>query len=187
MPPAWEGSSFFLTYPQSDFDINLFLEHAKQYPQVQYVLISSEKHQDESLHRHAIVHFSQRQRLSKQFFDFEERHPNIRNVGKKKSDWENVTNYVRKENDFLEWGTPRHSGCVWSNISSAGTREEAQALLLSEKPRDAILNARNFDYWLDKMFPMQQASSFVGRSPDQFVLPEPLQDWVLESYSYVFI
>lgn len=185
MPASWEGSSFFLTYPQSDFDINDFLLHFKTIPDIQYILVSSEKHKDDSLHRHALLHFSKKQRLAKHFFDYNDRHPNIKCVGRKKADWSNVKEYVRKDKDFLEWGEPRHSGCVWSTIASCTSREEAQRVLLAEKPRDAILNARNFDYWLDKVFPVQQASSFVRRSPDQFVLPESLQDWLLESFAYV--
>ena len=187
MPPAWEGSSFFLTYPQSDFDLNDFLLHCQTFEHIQYILISSEKHQDDSLHRHAILHFSKRQRLSKHFFDYLNRHPNIKCVGKKKSDWTNVTQYVRKDNDFLEWGTPRHSGCIWSSIASASSRKEAQEMLLAEKPRDAILNARNFDYWLDKVFPVQQSSSFQPRCPSEFVLPVALGEWISMSYQYVFL
>lgn len=185
MPATWEGSSFFVTYPQSDFDINDFLLHCQNLPSIQYILISSEQHKDNSLHRHAVLHFNKRQRLAKNFFDYKDRHPNIKCVGKKKSDWHNVTTYVRKDNNFVEWGTPRHSGCIWSAIGSASSRKEAQELLLSEKPRDAILNARNFDYWLDKMFPVQQATSFQPRSSDQFVLPLSLHEWISESYMYV--
>jgi hypothetical protein len=187
MPATWEGSSFIITYPQSDFDLNDYLLHCQAYPNISYILISSEKHQDGSLHRHAVFHFNKRQRLSKSFFDYQERHPNIKCVGKKKSDWSNVTDYVKKDKDYVEWGTPRHSACTWTSIASCSTRKEAQDLLLSEKPRDAILNARNFDYWLDKVFPMQETSSFVRRSIDQFILPESLQEWILMSYMYVFL
>lgn len=187
MPAAWEGSSFFLTYPQSDFDIQGFLDHFKSIEFVVYVLVSSEKHQDLSLHRHAIVHFSKKQRLPKDFFDYQGRHPNIRCVGKKKSDWQKVSDYVRKDKEFLESGEPRHSGCVWSSIAKASSRDEAQSLLLAEKPRDAVLNARNFDYWLDKVFPVQTSPSFTPRGPEQFVLPDSLQEWVLMSWWYVSV
>lgn len=187
MPAAWEGSSFLLTFPQSDFDLNDFLLHCQNLEHISYILISSEKHQDDTLHRHAVLHFSKRQRVAKNYFDYLDRHPNIKCVGKKKSDWTNVTEYVKKDKDFLEWGSARHASCTWTSIATCSSRKEAQDLLLSEKPRDAILNARNFDYWLDKVYPVQTTTPFVGRSLDQFILPEPLQEWMLGSYWYVFL
>lgn len=185
MPPAFEGSSFILTYPQSDFDLVAFALHLQSLPAIQYVLVSSEKHEDGSLHRHACVHFSTKQRVGARFFDYLERHPNVKNVGRKKSDWENVTNYVKKDGEFIEWGTSRHTANVWSTIATSGSREEALRILMEEKPRDAILNARNFDYWLDKVFPVQTSSSFVGRPAESFVLPDALSDWLSMSFWYV--
>lgn len=187
MPAAFEGSSFLLTYPQSDFDLQTFQDYLKTLPDYKYSLVSSEKHDDGALHRHAVVLFSKRQRLSSSFFDYLERHPNVKPVGRKKSDWTNCTTYVKKDGDFLEHGQPRHETSVWAEIASANSREEALRLIQTEKPRDFVLQQRNIDYYLDKVFPVQTNSSYTGRSADEFVLPEPLQDWVLESYSYVFL
>lgn len=187
MPPAWEGSSFIITYPRSDFELQQYIDVWKTKENIKYILISSELHEDESLHRHAVLHFSKKQRVGQDFFNHNERHPNIKCVGRKRTDWSNVCAYVKKCGTFIEWGEPRHSACVWSAIATASTRQEAQEMLSVEKPRDAVLNARNFDYWLDKVFPMSEITSYSGRSSDQFVVPPPLQEWVLMSWWYVYI
>jgi len=182
MPAAFEGSSFLVTYPQSDFPLQPFLDWAKSLPSIKFLLVSSELHQDNSLHRHALFYFSSRQRLAARAFDYLERHPNVQPVGKRRVDWDNVVSYIKKDGEWLDWGTPRHTTNIWSQIACCTSREEAQTLLLSEKPRDAILNARNFDYWLDKVFPMQTPTSFQPRPFESFILPDPLQDWLNENF-----
>lgn len=152
MPASFQASSFLLTYPVSDFsldDLKSFLLELG----ASYARICSEQHADGSLHRHALVHFPKKIRVGPRHFDFQERHPNIRTVGRKKSDWDNCLAYVSKDGEVLEYGTPRHdsNSSVWSAIARASSRQEAQEILLKEKPRDAIINARQFDYWLDKV------------------------------------
>jgi len=174
-----------LTYPQSDFDLQEFSNYLQTLADYKYSIVSSEKHQDDSLHRHAVVHFIKKQRLSSSYFDYLGRHPNVKPVGKKKSDWTNTTTYVRKDGEFIEHGIPRHEVSVWAEVANATNREDALQLLKTEKPRDFVLQQRNIDYYLDKVFPVQQSASYIGRSADQFVLPDTLQEWLLESYQYV--
>jgi len=185
MPPAFEGSSFLLTYPQSDFNLVDFQTHLKSLPDYKYSLISSEKHVDESLHRHAIVYFSKRQRLSATFFDYVGRHPNVKPVGKKVSDWTNTTNYVKKDGEFIEEGIPRHERSIWAQVTDAKSRDEALQLIKQEKPRDFVLQRRSIEYYLDTVLPVREGPQYSGRSLDEFVLPDSLQDWILESYRYV--
>jgi len=185
MPAAFEGSSFLLTYPQSDFSLSDFQTHLQSLPDYKYSLISSEKHADNSLHRHAVIYFSKRQRLSSSFFDYLDRHPNVKPVGKKVTDWTNCTTYVRKDGDFLEDGVPRHERSVWSQVANAKSRNEALQLIREEKPRDFVLQRRNIDYFLDSVLPVQETPSYIGRSIDEFILPDSLQDWILESFRYV--
>jgi hypothetical protein len=153
MPAAFQGTSFLLTYPQSDFNLNDFLTWLSMDLGAIYARVSSEQHADGSYHRHALVYFAQKIRVGPRHFDYLERHPNIRTVGRKKSDWDNCYEYVAKDGEILEYGTPRHdqNTSVWSSIARASSRKEAQEILLKEKPRDAIINARQFDYWLDKV------------------------------------
>lgn len=165
MPATFQASSFLLTYPQSTFeldDLRIFLADLG----ATFCRIASEQHADGSLHRHALVHFPSKLRVGPRHFDFNGRHPNIRTVGRKKTDWENCIAYVSKDGEFLEYGTPRHdpNSSIWSTIARASSRQEAEEILKSEKPRDFILNARNFDYWLDKVclsYSLSQVSALI--------------------------
>lgn len=184
MPAKFRGSSFLLTYPQSDFPLQSLLDHLISLD-VRYAKLCSERHNDGSLHRHALVHFATTIQVGSRHFDFEQRHPNVRTVGRKRTDWENVSAYVGKDGEILEYGTPRHAenASVWSAIVGASSRSEAEQILRTEKPRDAVLNSRNFDYFLDKMFPLREnASGFQPRSPSEFCVPVEIDEWLSESF-----
>lgn len=153
MPCAFEGSSFLLTYPQSDFELNAFLNHLLDTLGAQYARVCSEQHADGSLHRHAVAYWAKKIRVGARHFDYEGRHPNVKTVGRKKSDWTNCVTYVSKDGSFLERGTPRHSedASVWSLIARATSREEVLSLVAAERPRDYVINRRNIDYFLDQV------------------------------------
>lgn len=185
MPAAFRGSSFLITYPQSDFPLEDGLTFLKGKEHCLYVLISSENHEDGNLHRHALVHFSKVVQLGSTVFDFQTRHPNVKTVGRKKSDWDNVETYVKKDGTFVEWGMPRHTSNIWAQVATSSSREEAEELLLSEKPRDFVINARNIDYFLDKKFPIKSTSFFTPRPIDSFTIPDPLTDWLNSNFWYV--
>lgn len=185
MPASFRASSFLLTYPQSDFPLQDCLDFLKGKEHMNYVLISSELHETGELHRHALVHFSKVVQLGITAFDFMGRHPNVKTVGRKKSDWENVEQYVKKDGNFLEWGMPRHTASIWAQVAMAASREEAEQLILAEKPRDFIINSRQIDYFLDKKFPPKQTSNFFPRPLDSFVVPDPLTDWLNSNFWYV--
>lgn len=92
-----------LTYPQSDFSLegcNEFLR--KAFPAARFVRVSSERHQDGELHRHAYVFFPRRFSFSNERrADFGGRHPHIQlrinNPGA-------ALDYVSKDGDFVDWG-----------------------------------------------------------------------------------
>lgn len=140
-----------------------------------------------SEHWHALAHYSSKLRLGERSFDFEGNHPNIKCVGRKKSDWDRVSQYCRKEDpEPLEFGTPRFVGhSVWSEVSKASSRIEAEKIISQEKPRDWIINRRNIDYALDKMFPLQSdAQIYLPRYSSQSCLPVEIETWKLENFVY---
>lgn len=151
MPAAFEGSSFLLTYPQSPSTKKDLFTFLCALTDIQYVKLCQETHQDGHPHFHALLHFSKRQRLAASYFDLDS-HPNVKNVGRKKSDWSRVSEYLDKEDQSpLTWGTPRHTQCIWSEVVRARSRQEAIDLVTQERPRDLVLNGRNLDYFLDKV------------------------------------
>lgn len=152
MPASFQGSSFLLTYPQSSFGKESLFNFLQSLPDISYVKVAQELHEDGSTHYHAITHFNRKQRCSATYFDHAERHPNVKTVGRKKSDWDNVVTYLDKEDQSpTVWGTPRHTTSVWSDVATATSRTEALEIIKKERPRDFVLNARNLDYFLDKV------------------------------------
>lgn len=152
MPATFQGSSFLITYPQTSIDKEELFTYYKTLPDISYLLLSKELHQDNGEHIHILAYFGRKQRFGARRLDYNDEHPNIETVGRTTRDWERVHTYCRKEDQSpLEWGTPRHSESIWKSIASSSSRQEAQRLLIEERPRDSIINARQFDYWLDKV------------------------------------
>lgn len=95
-----QGSSFLLTYPRSDFPLQSLFDYLRAFPNCVHVVVSSEHHEDGSLHRHAFVAFSRRQDFRRpRVFDFYDRHPNAQSCRNRRA---SIT-YVKKDGDFLEW------------------------------------------------------------------------------------
>lgn len=138
-----------------------------------------------SKHWHVVAHYSSKLRLGERAFDFEGNHPNIRTIGRRKTDWTNVVTYCRKEDpNPLEHGTPRFEGhSVWTEVAKAPSRAEAEEIIAREKPRDWIINRRSIDYSLDKMFPLQEdAPLYLSRCSSDFCLPVEVETWKLGNF-----
>lgn len=152
MPATFQGSSFLLTYPQSSFGKDSLFQFLSALPDISFIKVAQELHEDGSTHYHAIAHFNCKQRCNATFFDYAERHPNVKTVGRKKADWDNVVAYLSKEDQSpITWGTPRHQACVWSEVANATSRAAALDLIKKERPRDFVVNSRQLDYFLDKV------------------------------------
>jgi len=94
----------FLTYPQCDVPLPDLLEFLKTVVShtPEYIVVSSEAHQDGTLHRHAMVKWSRRvdKKNAMRLFDFRGFHPNqqkTRNI-------DQAITYIKKDGDFLEFG-----------------------------------------------------------------------------------
>lgn len=138
-----------------------------------------------SKHWHVVAHYSSKLRLGERAFDFEGNHPNIRTIGRRKTDWSRVITYCRKEDSSpLEHGTPRFEGhSVWAEVAAASTRAEAEEIILQSKPRDWVINRRSIDYSLDKMFPLQEdAPLYLSRCSSSFCLPVEVETWKLGNF-----
>lgn len=96
-----QGSHFSLTWPMADFsmeDCIVYLRNSNQH--LTYVVICSETHDSGDLHRHAYLKFSKKQDIrNPRKFDFANKHCNIQRTANVHA-W---INYVKKDNQFLEW------------------------------------------------------------------------------------
>lgn len=101
MPFQFNAKNIFLTYPKSDFPLSGYLAFCWTLPNIIYACVSSEKHEDGSLHRHAFLQFGKPFRTrNEKVFDYQGFHPNIQ-AARSPS---HTLNYVKKEADFLERG-----------------------------------------------------------------------------------
>jgi len=102
----------FLTYPQCDVpmaDLLAFLLSVVPDVHVEYAVVSSEAHQDGTLHRHALIKWAKKidKKKAERLFDYNGYHPNqqkTRNI-------EASINYIKKDGDFVE-----HGECTWQLI-----------------------------------------------------------------------
>lgn len=190
MPSDLHAKSFFLTYPQYAFtfeeDYTPFIQFLKTIGATNYTCVGIEKHADGSDHFHCLVDFKQKLYCNQRAFDFNNKHPNIQCVGKKKVDYTRVRDYCKKDGNFREEGTPKFSvkESVWSKVTRVGTEEEALALISKEDPRQFILNRRNIDYALSKLFSRPSETPYQGRRLEDFKTNESLDNWRTSSYVY---
>jgi len=188
MPSALQAKTFFLTYPQTpfNFDDNYhgFIEFLNNLGSTSYTCVAIEKHSDGGEHVHCLVDYHSKIRASTSAFDWNSRHPNIKCVGKSKSDYNRVLNYVKKDKNWKEEGSPKFSAkeSVWSSIANAQTAEEALSLIKQQQPRDFILNRRNIDYSLSKIFASPESSPYRGRDQSEFLFHSELDEWKSESF-----
>lgn len=99
-----QASSFSLTWPQSDFDINECLNYFKDFrigqASVVETIICSETHESGDLHRHGYVRFNRRVDLrDPNRFDYLGRHANVQRTTNVQA-WKN---YIREDGEYVEW------------------------------------------------------------------------------------
>lgn len=91
----------FLTYAQSDFDLNGLHQFLDGLAGVLWARLCRETHETGEPHVHAVVQFRRRfQSRSASIFDFEGRHPNIQSV----RDVRRSLEYVTKEGNYVDFG-----------------------------------------------------------------------------------
>ena len=100
-----QGKYIMLTYPKSNFPLHELLDFLKTIffgrNRPVYIVVSSEKHADGTLHRHAFIQYSGRVDIRNQTrFDFQGRHPNML----KRDNPTGATAYVKKDGTWLDWG-----------------------------------------------------------------------------------
>lgn len=149
MTSKFRARKFLLTYPKCNESKESLMKFLKEINKTKFVRVCSELHEDGTPHLHAVVAFEELFRTSERGFDFNGNHPNIQIVGKKKDDWVRVVDYVGKDDDYIEEGRdPFPRQFQFTDIIECTSRDEAWELLKTNRPRDAVLNKRNFDYYL---------------------------------------
>jgi len=183
MPSSFNTTCFLLTYAQDAFDLDNDFDTTCSWlgsiGDVKYLRVGVEKHASGDPHWHAVVRFGKRVNVSAKAFDYRGKHPNVKSVGKRVADWKQCIDYISKDGQWREYGSQRHgTESIWSTVCEAATSDDALAIVRSHQPRDFVLNRRNLDYALEKMFPMRRCETFQPRSPETFRLPDELVRYV---------
>ncbi|QBF24134.1 hypothetical protein ['Catharanthus roseus' aster yellows phytoplasma] len=123
----------FLTYSKCPLGKDKIHNHIKELmaskkQEISYIISNTENHQDhKEIHTHVLFQLTKRYQITNQrFFDIEGFHPKIESA----RDIEKSINYIKKDGDFIEEGTPRHKKYVRQN-----QKEERKQLIYDEIDR----------------------------------------------------
>nr|AGA60280.1 REP [Pepper leaf curl Lahore virus] len=194
-----KAKNIFLTYPKCPIPKEQMLEILKSIncpSDKLFIRVSQEKHQDGSLHIHALIQFKGKSQFrNPRHFDVThpsntaQFHPNFQGA-KSSSD---VKSYIEKDGDYIDWGsfqidgrsarggqqTANHAAAEALN---AGSAEAALAIIREKLPKDFIFQYHNLKSNLDRIFtpPLEvYVSPFCSSSFDQ--VPVELEVWAAEN------
>lgn len=192
MPARLKASAVFLTYSQvGDASRDDLVEFFIGIPFVTGGIACVELHEDGGRHFHAWLDLKSQSTFTPTRFDFNQLHPNvIITPGNKKSDaCQNRIKYCQKDGDFVtfpngyELPSKTVADTTWLDVINAESREDALALLATNKPRDAVINARQIDYFLDKKFGEKIKVYEPAFLRDSFTrVPEILDEYVFANF-----
>lgn len=191
-----KAAACFLTYSQvGERSLEDLVTFLKGIPFVKGGIACRELHQDGGAHFHTWLDLKTGSRFLNSRFDFDGLHPNvIVTPGNKKSDaCQNRIKYVKKDGDFVvfpdDYALPEKAekDTTWVDALTAESREEALEIISSNKPRDAIINSRQIDYFLDKKFGEKVKLYEPAFLRDSFTrVPAILDEYVMTNLGELF-
>lgn len=142
MSKAFDASTFFLTYPQSNLTSEELLDFFKTKGNLLWARICQEQHGDGGHHQHVVCRYDRRiQTRDCRFFDLNGQHPNIQSV---RSVAKSLA-YVSKDGQFLDFGpvpAQRDTDTDW--IALAATLPEGEYFLRAQRARIQFAYAEKF-------------------------------------------
>lgn len=147
----------FLTYSKCPLGKDKIHNHIKQLiiskkKEISYIISNTENHQDhKEIHTHVLFQLTKRTTFhGERFFDIEGFHPKIETA----RDIEKSIDYIKKDGDFIEEGTPRYKKYVRQN-----QKEERKQLIYDE------IDRLKDEYYNDEKLTLQQ----VKKTLDDFI------------------
>nr|QEM22663.1 replication-association [Squash leaf curl Yunnan virus] len=194
-----KAKNIFLTFPKCPIPKEHMLELLRNIScpsDKLFIRVSQEKHQDGSLHIHALIQFKGKcQFRNPRHFDVThpntstQYHPNFQGA-KSSSD---VKSYIEKDGDYIDWGQFQIDGRsarggqqtandAAAEALNAGSKEAALNIIREKLPKDYIFQFHNLNSNLDRIFapPLEVfVCPFLSSSFDQ--VPGELEEWVSEN------
>ncbi|MBS2126571.1 hypothetical protein J8J04_02670 ['Fragaria x ananassa' phyllody phytoplasma] len=151
------SKDIFLTYSKCPLGKDKIHNHIKELmdlkkQEISYIISNTENHQDhKEIHSHVLFQLTKRISIkSQRYFDIDGFHPKIETA----RDIQKAIDYIKKDGNFIEEGTPRHKKYVRQN-----QKEERKQLIYDEIDR-----LKEQYYYDDKL-----TSSQVKKSLDNFI------------------
>lgn len=184
-PFRFDAKNVFLTYPNSG---SLTKEQLRDFLVdklgARYYHIGLESHSDGRPHLHAYAGWDGRHRArGADHFDVLGQHPNI-TIPRNTRD---VRNYIAKDGDVLsncseaDFGDGERVAHKWGALLQAPNKRAFMDGAQELDPRAFVLQHERLEYFCDKRYG-READTYVGRERREFVEPELLARWVLESW-----
>ncbi|AMK07575.1 AC1 protein [Lycianthes yellow mosaic virus] len=193
------AKNIFLTYPQCSLSKQIVLEILQNIScpsDKLFIRVSSEKHQDGSLHIHALIQFKGKAKFrNERHFDISHPHaprifhPNFQGA-RSSSD---VKAYIEKDGDYVDWGSFQIDGRssrrsshaahdVAAEALNAPSKEDALNIIKEKLPKDFIFQYHNLSANLDKIFKPQQQQYVSPFNVTTFNnVPNELSQWVYQN------
>lgn len=127
MPFKFDSTSFFLTYPQSDFTNESLIQFLNSVADLEWARACREQHSDGEPHSHVVGKFKKRfQSRNERVFDYQGRHPNIQPI----RSIARALEYVSKDGEYLDHGAVpvTQKKRAWADIVEAAKGPEVQWL-----------------------------------------------------------
>lgn len=155
------------------------MAHLQLIGQPTYICVSREMHEDGSPHLHAIVAFEKKLDRSGSIFNL----PNFNaNIQPSLRSVERSVAYVKKHDDFLEFGEAPTKKGPWVKVCNAVTREEFWSTVSELSPRDVVLNLEKLEYFAEKKFKPSVCDREAPIDLQDWILPEDLKKWYEEEF-----
>jgi hypothetical protein len=169
----FNSKSAFLTYPQCTITKEAMLYYLMEQFNPSFCRVGSELHEDGSPHLHVLMQADEPLRSkSSKFFDIHGFHPNIQST----RCFKRVLDYVGKTGNFIDFGElpSRGSKRSWADVVSGSSKEEALAMVMTDFPRDYVLNLERVEYFLNKHYatahePYQHDQTLVFNTPQTLI------------------
>ncbi|MBS2126637.1 hypothetical protein J8J04_03020, partial ['Fragaria x ananassa' phyllody phytoplasma] len=167
-----QSKDIFLTYSKCPLGKDKIHNHIKELiaskkQEISYIISNTENHQDhKEIHTHVLFQLTKTIEIkSQRYFDIDGFHPKIETA----RDIEKSIDYIKKDGDFIEEGTPRHKKYVRQN-----QKEERKQLIYDE-----IFRLKD-EYYYDNNLTLTQVKKIL----DNFIINLD-RDFYLEQTEFI--
>lgn len=182
-----QSKHILLTYPRCDVDKNDLLVDlvALLTTYTPHIRVARELHEDGSPHLHAFIRLDRKPNIrTERFFDLRGHHPNI--DGRIRNP-QATFDYVSKDGDYCDHGTPGTLTTKWASVISASTAEDFWTSVKEVSPKDFVINHERLEYFASKHYAVASSAYVSPYVPESFDVPQELKDWSAQAFDFEVI